>query len=427
MDTYKTPTPSEDFPAELPKSVEEAVIAFSHTTETPVTLFDNRATIKWEYNQKNKICTLFDLYCSPNSICSKSLHSSMKLAAKLGEPYIFVCHAGFVKIAISLIIDSKIVGCFMVGPIVMGSIRESIINNILNLNNVSPKTYAKLILFLKKMKIFSPKDVSSLSTLLKHCIYSSTSQNMNYAKISTKQKEQSEIGKMLQIYKKQNKSMSYPYDMESELILRVKRGENEEAQKILKSLLNKISILESGDLTLIKTRVIELCAVLSRAILEVMPDTQEIDFGSIDTLNEAENFNELCTLTWKIVNNFIRSTFDSIYSGDSSIINQALRYIQANYMNQISLADLSKSLHVCSSYLSTLFKQEMGITFTDYINELRIKKSKELLASTTLSILDISIHTGFGDQSYFTKVFKKLEGKTPSQYRKQLKKEIQKL
>ncbi len=52
MDTYKTPTPSEDFPAELPKSVEEAVIAFSHTTETPVTLFDNRATIKWEYNQK---------------------------------------------------------------------------------------------------------------------------------------------------------------------------------------------------------------------------------------------------------------------------------------------------------------------------------------------------------------------------------------
>lgn len=411
----------ETFPEELPKSIEDALTSFSHMLETPITLFDNNGKIIWEYNTSKKICSMFNLYYSPNSICNKNIVSSSKSASKLGEPYIFVCQGGFIKIAISLIINGDLIGCIMAGPIVMGSIKESLINKILNLNNLSPNAYSKLILFLKDMKTFTPKDVSCLSTLLNNCILSCSSNNNDYLKINKQYKEQSEISKKLQKYKKQNKSLIYPYEMENELIEKVKRGEAKEAQKILKSLLNEISVIESGNFILIKTKIIELCAILSRSILEIVPYTQEVDFDDIALLNDAQNFNELCILTSKLVNNFSISTLDNIYSGDSSVISQAILYIQSNYMNKLSLTDIANILHICPSYLSILFKQEMGVTFTDYINEVRVKKSKELLSDTNLSLLDISIYSGFGDQSYFTKVFKKLEGRTPKQYRKNYK------
>jgi YesN/AraC family two-component response regulator len=64
-----------------------------------------------------------------------------------------------------------------------------------------------------------------------------------------------------------------------------------------------------------------------------------------------------------------------------------------------------------------LFKQEMGITFTDYLNQVRINKSCELLTNTSLNLIDVSLQAGFDDQSYFSKVFKKLKGITPKSYR----------
>jgi YesN/AraC family two-component response regulator len=64
-----------------------------------------------------------------------------------------------------------------------------------------------------------------------------------------------------------------------------------------------------------------------------------------------------------------------------------------------------------------LFKQEMGVTFTDYLNQVRINRSCELLTNTSLSLIDVSLQAGFDDQSYFSKVFKKIKGVTPKSYR----------
>ena len=88
-------------------------------------------------------------------------------------------------------------------------------------------------------------------------------------------------------------------------------------------------------------------------------------------------------------------------------------------MNKITLAKVSNYLHINSSYLSKLFKQEMGMSFTEYLNEARIKRSRELLKDTDMEILDIALFVGYEDQSYFTKVFKKIAGKTPRKFRKE--------
>ena len=78
---------------------------------------------------------------------------------------------------------------------------------------------------------------------------------------------------------------------------------------------------------------------------------------------------------------------------------------------------MAGSIHINESYLSKLFKKELGVGFTDYLNSLRIQKSVELLSQPDMNLLEIAGRVGFDDQSYFTKVFKKITGKTPRQFK----------
>lgn len=74
-------------------------------------------------------------------------------------------------------------------------------------------------------------------------------------------------------------------------------------------------------------------------------------------------------------------------------------------------------MHLSKSYLSRIFKEELNCTFTSYTNKLRIEKSKAYLLNDDLSLADIAMLTGFDDQSYFTKVFKKTMGISPGKFR----------
>ena len=102
---------------------------------------------------------------------------------------------------------------------------------------------------------------------------------------------------------------------------------------------------------------------------------------------------------------------------NKDLIETALHYIHQNYTSNISLALVAGQVHLNATYFSTLFKKETGVSFTHYINDMRINGAKHLLSSTNGSILEVAIATGFEDQSYFCKVFKRATGITPGQYR----------
>ena len=143
----------------------------------------------------------------------------------------------------------------------------------------------------------------------------------------------------------------------------------------------------------------------------------DTDLDIINRINEAESYNRLLKVSEDIIETVAKNTLSSIYNGRSQIVTKALQYINKNYKEKLSLKDIEANLHVNSSYFSTLFKQEMGITFTDYLNSLKIEHACQLLEHSNLSIIDVSLSTGFDDQSYFTKVFKKAKGLTPKAYR----------
>lgn len=95
-----------------------------------------------------------------------------------------------------------------------------------------------------------------------------------------------------------------------------------------------------------------------------------------------------------------------------------LDYIQQHYMEPINLSDVASHFHFNATYLSSLFSAHNDEGFSEYLNRVRIDKAAELLITTDLPISDISLKVGYSDHSYFTKVFKKLKGQSPSQYRK---------
>lgn len=84
----------------------------------------------------------------------------------------------------------------------------------------------------------------------------------------------------------------------------------------------------------------------------------------------------------------------------------------------MSLAVLSEEFHLNAQYISWLFKNEIGVNFLTYLTNIRVEKAKKLLLSTSLSIADVAEQFGYGDYRVFTKVLKKNEGITPSQYRR---------
>ncbi|WP_249900625.1 helix-turn-helix domain-containing protein [Paenibacillus sp. PK3_47] len=94
-------------------------------------------------------------------------------------------------------------------------------------------------------------------------------------------------------------------------------------------------------------------------------------------------------------------------------------YIFNHLYEDITLDRLAKAAGLHPSYLSQLFKQENGMTISDYIQRERIEEAKRLLELPGINLSDIATRLRFNDQSYFTKVFKKFTGKTPRQFRQQ--------
>jgi YesN/AraC family two-component response regulator len=111
--------------------------------------------------------------------------------------------------------------------------------------------------------------------------------------------------------------------------------------------------------------------------------------------------------------------FDMSTDSDSGSANfsKLLKYIHQHYNEQIKLKDLSQMFYINKNYACFLFKRYTGMTFSELLNKIRMEQAKEMLVITSYTIAEISEKSGYTDYFYFSKLFKKMYGVTPSQYR----------
>lgn len=103
----------------------------------------------------------------------------------------------------------------------------------------------------------------------------------------------------------------------------------------------------------------------------------------------------------------------------NSEIKKALAYIEKNLTTNITLDQVSDHVFLSQFYFSRLFKKEMGVSFTSYLNQRRIEQAKVLLTQSNLSVKIISKNMGYSQTSYFCKIFKEIVGMTPAKFRKE--------
>jgi len=103
--------------------------------------------------------------------------------------------------------------------------------------------------------------------------------------------------------------------------------------------------------------------------------------------------------------------------GHEDIIYKAKAYIREHFAEEISLDEVSRMVDISPYYFSKLFKQEVGENFIEYLTRTRIRHARKLLESPANSIKQVCLLCGYSDPNYFSRIFKKYEGKTPSEYR----------
>ncbi|MBQ1459209.1 AraC family transcriptional regulator [Butyrivibrio fibrisolvens] len=105
-------------------------------------------------------------------------------------------------------------------------------------------------------------------------------------------------------------------------------------------------------------------------------------------------------------------------AGKKKSLQDIKAYLETNYVQKLTLDDLSARFYINKYYLTRIFKEQYGSTITGYILELRITRAKHLLRFTEMPIDDIASAVGIGDSNYFSRIFRKIEGTTPHNYRK---------
>ena len=146
----------------------------------------------------------------------------------------------------------------------------------------------------------------------------------------------------------------------------------------------------------------------------LLPEIMKSDFIEASIKNEdifCENTSRILTA----VLDFRDSKMQGRYS---DLILKAKEFIAQNYANQNTcLNDVAEEIHLSPNHFSTIFSQECGMTFIEYLTNVRVENAKKLLQDSDKKGYDIAYECGFSDPHYFSFIFKKTTGLTPREYR----------
>lgn len=212
------------------------------------------------------------------------------------------------------------------------------------------------------------------------------------------------------------------YAIENELINAVSKGLTHKAEMIFSNIKpeNALESRLTDNLRNTKNYMIILNTLLRKAAEQGKVHPYHIDLVSSDLALKIEAMqasSECEDLLKYMVKKYCRLVNKHSQKRYSLLIQKVTTQIESDLSSDLSLNNLASIFGVNSSYLSSLFKKETGVTLTEYVNKKRVERAKELLLSTNLQIQNISQRCGILDVNYFTKTFKKHTGLTPKKYR----------
>ncbi|KZL91044.1 response regulator transcription factor [Clostridium magnum] len=218
---------------------------------------------------------------------------------------------------------------------------------------------------------------------------------------------------------------------EKELLLmdKIISEEENEAETLLNSIIESYVISSNENIDYFRERIQLLLERIIKVALKfkLRQDKWINEEECFYKLKSLENIESISTYIHEILVLVFDKTIEKeikIEESDNKKLNHlnrvlepALKYIEENYREEMFLEKMASISNVSPYYFSKLFKKEMGMNFTTYVTKYKVEKAKEMLKNTDIPIVNIAAELGYYECGYFTKIFKKVEGVTPTKYR----------
>ncbi|MGD9344474.1 MAG: helix-turn-helix domain-containing protein, partial [Candidatus Aminicenantes bacterium] len=406
------------------------ILSSKYTAKTglPLVLMNTRG----EIIHSGKKCTMCEqALISSNSVlmnnCRLKMLNAIEEAFRWGEGYITNCPIGLIMFAVPIVLDQRLVGGFLSGfaifPEMRQDFKDEIIQNLRGFDEVVDESKLGSI----KLKFFSLKKVRDNVAYLLALTRQFQITDMNFLEDrKAKYIQQYKIANFLDELKKNKPDVARKIlDKQEEIIKKVKLGDKTGAREILNEFLGTIFFESGMNFEIIKVRVIELVVIISRTAIEAGVDAKDLmglNYSYFTELNKTTDLDELLLKLNDILTNFINRVSVTKEKKKKIKIGKMIEYINQNFTRKIKSEEVAKAGGLSTSRCLHLFKEETGMSLSEYVKKLRIDYGKYLLLNTDISIADCSIEAGFFDQSHFTKTFKQVEKITPSQFRRKYKK-----
>lgn len=358
------------------------------------------------------------LHCPLGEKCIAAHLNAYAQSQRFGGRYLYLCPGGFIFSASEAGSDRFLAA----GPVSAGNGEDDFPDSLSGAEAEAMRVFAA------SLPCFAPPKITALSELL--CALSDhfSTGLSDRRRQQSMLRQQQEINEYVQSLKAHitlgpDGYVPYPYDKEKQLLYAIRTGNAAAARQYLNEILGHIFCISSENLDAIKIRAIELTTLISRAAMDAGADMNFVYVENpsfISDFMHLRTMEEVCFALAELLRRFTEETFVLKEVKHLDLITRAVSCIRNNYMHKITLEDVARQVYLSPSYLSRIFKEEMKTSFSSYLNQVRIEKSKVLLMSGELSIAEISDLVGFFDQSYFNKVFKRLTGINPRRYREQM-------
>lgn len=360
--------------------------------------------------------------------CTAAYARAGKQAAIFGEPYIFRCPAGLIEWAAPIIIEGEHLGSIICGQVLMWEPEDFFWIELKEMNKSLTDDFEPLIKAAKELTVVSGVKVQAAADLLyvtanyiMKAGWESLVQRRELARQQSRMSEEIQNRKVFeQKITSQRFDLSYSLEKERDLISKIRLSDLEPANRIFRELLAEIFINGAAQIGVSKARVMELSVVMSRAAVEGGAEFDHILKINNEFLQDMSQFNTLEEINLgavKVLDKYLSAVKRENNVKNPQIVSKIKDFIRNNYRRAVTLEEIAGAVFLSPYYISRVFKEDQQITIMDYVTKVRLEEAKKLLRNPMYNIDDIAEKIGYHDPSYFSKVFRRKEGMSPSQFR----------
>lgn len=351
-------------------------------------------------------------------------------ANRIGVPYIFRCHAGLIKWAAPITINGNHFGSIVCGQVLMWDPEDFFWIEIKEMTRGLDVNLIDLLEAGTKLSVVSGQRVQAAADLLfvlaNHIMKTGLEAMEQLAQLRKQEvylDREISNRKLLEDALRKAERRSDPaanlFKKEQELLSHIRLGDKDKAYLALNDILTS-AFQDPGDLKVAKARMLEIMVMLSRAAVErgeTLEKLLGLNYHYIEEFSHLNSIEELFVWVVRMMEMFMEKIQVTQGSRNTQVMEQVIEFMSRNYQRAIRLEDIAQAVFLSPCYLSHIFKEEIGTTIMEYLTRLRIEEAKRLLRNPRFTVVQVADKIGYGDPSYFTKVFKKNEGITPSQFK----------